>query len=506
MRLPLALLLLAVVVVPVARASDALVGQEAPPLAIESWLAKPEGETLRDLRGNVVVLLLPGALDLSDAKAVTAWSDLRAGWWEKGLRVVALVAKAPEALPKEAEFSVAAGTAPEYGDGGRVCLVAADGKIAWRGAPDQVPEALIAKLIRKAKLFWLELRGPAAKTPAALVFKKGKLAEARTLAEAEQPSTDAAAYVIRRANELSTYWRYQTERAEAAGSLDEAVTCIKRVAKHCGSDTLAAEWAATALKALKSNKLTSKEATAADAYARLRQELARAGGKEKKLIALAKKAERAAKRKPVTRSVERAARLAERLRADPATAALKAFIAKERIKTTGSSWRNNLPRPPRVAFAKGKTYLWELETNQGAMTLRLFPDAAPMHVANAMYLSLLGFYDGLTFHRVIPGFMAQGGCPDGTGSGRIGYLLEGEFGGPGHDKAGMLSTANAGPGTDNSQFFITFRATKDLDGKHTVFGELIKGEATLEKIEKLGTKDGPTTKPVVIEKATVVVK
>ena len=80
------------------------------------------------------------------------------------------------------------------------------------------------------------------------------------------------------------------------------------------------------------------------------------------------------------------------------------------------------------------------------------------------------------------------------------------LGGPGHDKAGMLSTANAGPGTDNSQFFITFRATKDLDGKHTVFGELIKGEATLEKIEKLGTKDGPTTKPVVIEKATVVVK
>ena len=130
-----------------------------------------------------------------------------------------------------------------------------------------------------------------------------------------------------------------------------------------------------------------------------------------------------------------------------------------------------------------------------------------MHVSNAIYLTLLGFYDGLNFHRVIPGFMAQGGCPDGTGSGRPGYEFDGEFDDDvKHDEGGMLSTANSGPGTDSSQFFITFKAAKHLDGKHTIFGKLVKGEAALKKIEKLGTQDGPPTAKILIDKATFAIE
>ncbi len=160
-----------------------------------------------------------------------------------------------------------------------------------------------------------------------------------------------------------------------------------------------------------------------------------------------------------------------------------------------------------MAFAEGKDYLWHLKTNKGLITLRLFQDKAPMHVSSAMFLTLLGFYDGLTFHRVIPGFMAQGGCPDGSGSGRVGYMLSGEFDdGASHDSAGTLSAANAGPDTDNSQFFITFAATAHLDGKHTVYGKVVKGENVLKAIEKLGSTGGNTKEKIVIEEATITVK
>ncbi len=490
-----------VVATPARSEWNGLVGSEAPALEITSWAAAPEGATLDDLRGSVVVLLLGSAADLADAKTVTRWNDLRAGWWEKGLRVVALVGKDPGELPAAVEYSVAVGKAPAYGAGtdGRAVLVGPDGKIVWEGEPDALGDDLIAKALRKARSLHLGVKGPAAKLPAAAAFKKGKLAAARTLA-GDEP------VVAARVTSLLTYWQAQAKRATAAENFDEASTCLKRITKHLDEAPEAIE-AAGALKALKGNNLVSKECSAADAYARLRQDLARAGGKEKKLAALAKKAERVAKKKPLTKSVARADRLAAQLRADPATAALEAFIAKEKIKTKSSSWRNNLPKPPLVEFAKGKTYLWTLKTNKGSMTLKLFADSAPMHVGNLMYLTMLGFYDGLTFHRVIPGFMAQGGCPDGSGSGRIGYGFDGEFdGGASHDKGGKLSAANAGPGTDGSQFFITFVETKRLDGKHTVYGEVISGEGVLKKLEKEGTPEGSTQSPLTIEKATLTVK
>ena len=130
-----------------------------------------------------------------------------------------------------------------------------------------------------------------------------------------------------------------------------------------------------------------------------------------------------------------------------------------------------------------------------------------MHVSSTIYLTRLGFYDGLTFHRVIPGFMAQGGCPTGTGRGSPGYRYDGEFD-PNvrHDRAGLLSMANAGPGTDGSQFFITFRDTPHLDGKHTIFGEVKGGMDTLRALEKAGSPGGRPTEELRIERATILVQ
>jgi len=116
-------------------------------------------------------------------------------------------------------------------------------------------------------------------------------------------------------------------------------------------------------------------------------------------------------------------------------------------------------------------------TNRGTIHLRLFPEHAPVTVANFANLVKRGFYDGLGFHRVIPQFMIQGGCPKGTGTGDPGYRFEDECSDVlRHDAPGRLSMANAGPGTNGSQFFITHVATPWLDGAHTIFGEVVAAE------------------------------
>ena len=116
-------------------------------------------------------------------------------------------------------------------------------------------------------------------------------------------------------------------------------------------------------------------------------------------------------------------------------------------------------------------------TGRGTIHLQLFADQAPMTVTNFVNLALRKYYDGLSFHRVIPDFMIQGGCPLGTGTGGPGYRFEDEIV-PAlkHDRPGVLSMANAGPGTNGSQFFITHVATPWLDGKHTVFGRVLGPE------------------------------
>ncbi len=118
------------------------------------------------------------------------------------------------------------------------------------------------------------------------------------------------------------------------------------------------------------------------------------------------------------------------------------------------------------------------ETSKGVIELRLFPEIAPVTVANFANLAKRGFYDGLNFHRVIPDFMIQGGCPLGSGTGGPGYRFEDECSPEAkHDAPGKLSMANAGPGTNGSQFFITHVETPWLDGRHTVFGEVVNAES-----------------------------
>jgi len=118
-----------------------------------------------------------------------------------------------------------------------------------------------------------------------------------------------------------------------------------------------------------------------------------------------------------------------------------------------------------------------IKTNKGDINLNLTDDKTPVTVANFVNLAKQGFYNDLSFHRVIPDFMIQGGCPIGTGTGGPGYKFEDEFDASlKHDKPGVLSMANAGPGTNGSQFFVTHVATPWLDGKHSVFGEVDSAE------------------------------
>lgn len=118
-----------------------------------------------------------------------------------------------------------------------------------------------------------------------------------------------------------------------------------------------------------------------------------------------------------------------------------------------------------------------MKTNKGDIHLRLHDEKTPITVANFVNLAKRGYYDGKTFHRVIPDFMIQGGCPEGSGRGGPGYKFGDEFDASlKHDKPGVLSMANAGPGTNGSQFFITHGPTPWLDGKHSVFGDVVGAE------------------------------
>lgn len=143
------------------------------------------------------------------------------------------------------------------------------------------------------------------------------------------------------------------------------------------------------------------------------------------------------------------------------------------------------PMPPSGALDTSKTYLAHFKTERGEIVAELYADKAPLTVENFVNLSRSGFYDGTTFHRVIAGFMAQGGDPTGTGRGGPGYHFGDEFH-PDlrHDGAGVLSMANAGPGTNGSQFFITYGATPHLDDRHSVFGRVVEGMDVLNSLRE----------------------
>jgi len=205
---------------------------------------------------------------------------------------------------------------------------------------------------------------------------------------------------------------------------------------------------------------------------------------------------------------------------DEAIRIIRAFIVKNssgdspKINRENKSWKARLPKFPKVTTTPGKSYFWNITTNQGTVKVKFLPEIAPQHVTNFIYLTELGFFDGLNFHRVIPAFMAQGGCPRGDGRGNPGYRFAGEY--PQnelgtlktkHDRPGLLSMANAGAGTDGSQFFLTFVPTPWLDGKHTIFGEVTAGMDTLKKLEALGSPGrGAPKEPIKLVSATISVE
>jgi len=145
------------------------------------------------------------------------------------------------------------------------------------------------------------------------------------------------------------------------------------------------------------------------------------------------------------------------------------------------------------------------ETSLGDFTVELFDDKAPATAKNFADLAQKGFYDGLIFHRVIDGFMIQGGCPEGTGTGGPGYKIKDEFHRDlRHEGKGILSMANAGPNSGGSQFFITLAATPWLDNKHAIFGRVTDGLDVVETIGKVktGRNDRPLEE-VTMKKVTV---
>ena len=149
-----------------------------------------------------------------------------------------------------------------------------------------------------------------------------------------------------------------------------------------------------------------------------------------------------------------------------------------------------------------------IETSRGTITCRLFPDKAPKACENFTLLAGRGYYNGVIFHRVIPGFMIQGGDPTGTGRGGAsawGAAFEDEFDpSVSHDRPGVLSMANAGPGTNGSQFFITLAPTPWLDNRHTIFGEVVEGMEMVRTIGAVETRPGdkPVT-DVLMERVSV---
>ncbi|MBQ2220377.1 MAG: peptidylprolyl isomerase [Succiniclasticum sp.] len=147
----------------------------------------------------------------------------------------------------------------------------------------------------------------------------------------------------------------------------------------------------------------------------------------------------------------------------------------------------------------------QFTTNKGVFVAQMFEEKAPQTTKNFIELTEKGFYDGLIFHRVIDGFMIQGGDPTGTGRGGPGYRIKDEFGeGLAHDSEGILSMANAGPNTGGSQFFITLAPTPWLNGHHAIFGKIVKGMDVVREIGSVATnfQDRPVD-PVVMEKVEV---
>ena len=184
---------------------------------------------------------------------------------------------------------------------------------------------------------------------------------------------------------------------------------------------------------------------------------------------------------------------------------IAAHIEAHPVNKSDPAWKTRVPRPPTVEYSPDLDYYWFLHTSEGGIKIKLKPEYAPGHVTSTIYLTRLGFYDGLSFHRIIPKFMVQGGDPLGNGSGGPGYRMGGEFSRKArHNKRGVVSAANAGPRTDGSQFFILFGSdAEQLDGKHTVFGQVVEGMGTLKTLEMFGSESGVPQRAAYIRRAEI---
>lgn len=146
--------------------------------------------------------------------------------------------------------------------------------------------------------------------------------------------------------------------------------------------------------------------------------------------------------------------------------------------------------PPPTIIDLARSYTAVIKTEKGDVTVELFADAAPVTVNNFVFLACKGFYDGVTFHRVLPGFVAQTGDPTGTGSGGPGYVIPDEISSRGFEK-GTLGMANRGPNTNGSQFFICLEPQPRLNGRYTVFGQVIAGMGVVESITPRNPEENP---------------
>jgi cyclophilin family peptidyl-prolyl cis-trans isomerase len=161
----------------------------------------------------------------------------------------------------------------------------------------------------------------------------------------------------------------------------------------------------------------------------------------------------------------------------------------------GSSGALQWPEPPAMTIDTSKDYTATIETDKGDIVIELLPEAAPVTVNSFVFLARQGYYDGVTFHRVLPGFVAQGGDPTGTGSGGPGYQIPNEDAGLLFDSAGVVAMANSGRDRNGSQFFITYAPQPGLDGDFTIFGRVTSGLEVAEALTPRDPQQNPNAPP-----------
>jgi cyclophilin family peptidyl-prolyl cis-trans isomerase len=181
-------------------------------------------------------------------------------------------------------------------------------------------------------------------------------------------------------------------------------------------------------------------------------------------------------------------------------------LTRPAIDKSKSGWKTGVTMPKQATFDAKLDYFVTLHTTFGDITVKLFPDVAPQHVTSFINLAELGFYDDVPFHRIIPGFMMQGGDPLGSGTGGPAYKMKAEFNAKPHVRGTLSAARTNDPNTAGSQFFICFKTSSFLDRQYTVFGEVASGLDVVDKFEKIGSESGRPSQTAKITSAEVFTK